>query len=144
MKLDRISPLSDQAIHYKCQNAKMQKRYRPWQSVAADNAVWHKWQVEIDGVLPVMKDSNLAVEYFTDGLSSPTKMAFLDDDNILVLEKSGAVKIVRDGVLQTQPVLQVGHGLCRKELAHPTRITAANTPGETRVCCNIICVYNRL
>jgi glucose/arabinose dehydrogenase len=82
-------------------------RYRPWQSVAADNAVWHKWQVEIDGVLPVMKDSNLAVEYFTDGLSSPTKMAFLDDDNILVLEKSGAVKIVRDGVLQTQPVPQV-------------------------------------
>lgn len=99
--------LLDQSIHYKRQNAKMQKRYRPWQSVAADNAVWHKWQVEIDGVLPVMKDSNLAVEYFTDGLSSPTKMAFLDDDNILVLEKSGAVKIVRDGVLQTQPVPQV-------------------------------------
>lgn len=28
MKLDRISPLLDQAIHYKCQNAKMQRRYR--------------------------------------------------------------------------------------------------------------------
>jgi aldose sugar dehydrogenase len=76
-------------------------------AVAADNAVWHKWQVESDGILPVLKDPNLAVEHFTDGLSSPTSMAFLDDDNILVLEKSGAVRLVRDGVLQIQPVLQV-------------------------------------
>jgi glucose/arabinose dehydrogenase len=75
--------------------------------VAVDNAVWHKWQINSDGALPVLKDPNLAVEHFTSGLSSPTSMAFLDDDNILVLQKTGAVRLVRDGVLQAQPVLQV-------------------------------------
>ena len=28
MKLDRIAPLLDRAMHYKCQNAEMQKRYK--------------------------------------------------------------------------------------------------------------------
>jgi glucose/arabinose dehydrogenase len=76
--------------------------------VAADDAVWHKWQVNSGGgPLPALKDPNLAVEQFTSGLTTPTSMAFLDDENILVLEKGGAVRLVSSGIIQTQPVLQV-------------------------------------
>ena len=41
------------------------------------------------------------------GLSSPTSMAFIDNNNILVLEKEGNVRLVSNGQLQQQPVLQV-------------------------------------
>ena len=34
-------------------------------------------------------------------------MTFIDDNNILVLEKGGQVRLVSNGVLQTKPVLQV-------------------------------------
>jgi aldose sugar dehydrogenase len=54
-----------------------------------------------------VKDPNLAVESFVEGLSSPTSMAFMDDNNILVLEKDGNVRLVSNGQLQAQPVLQI-------------------------------------
>jgi len=34
-------------------------------------------------------------------------MAFLDDNNILILEKEGQVRLVSNGMLQEQPVLQI-------------------------------------
>ena len=34
-------------------------------------------------------------------------MKFLDDNNILVLEKRGTVRLVSNGILQEQPILQV-------------------------------------
>ncbi len=52
-------------------------------------------------------DQNLNVESFVGGLNSPTSMAFLDSDNILVLEKDGVVKLVSNGQLQSQPVLEI-------------------------------------
>ena len=55
----------------------------------------------------IIKDTSLKVEPIVSGLSSPTSMAFLDNDNILVLEKSGQVRLVSNGQLQQQPVLQV-------------------------------------
>ncbi len=55
----------------------------------------------------IEKDSNLKVESMVSGLSSPTSMAFLDNHNILVLEKDGNVRLVSNGQLQPQPVLQV-------------------------------------
>jgi glucose/arabinose dehydrogenase len=76
-------------------------------AVGNDNGLWHKWQTTSKGVLPQIKDSNLIVEHFADGLSSPTSMAFIDSNNILVLEKNGNVRLVSNGQLQTQPVLQV-------------------------------------
>ena len=36
---------------------------------------------------PIVKDPNLKVEIFAQGLNSPTSMAFLDSNHILVLEK---------------------------------------------------------
>jgi aldose sugar dehydrogenase len=52
-------------------------------------------------------DPNLGVESFVEGLSSPTSMAFLDNENVLVLEKEGQVRLISNGELAPEPVLQV-------------------------------------
>ena len=54
-----------------------------------------------------INDPNLSVELFIEGLSSPTSMAFLDNNNILILEKEGQVRLVSNGILQEQPILQI-------------------------------------
>jgi aldose sugar dehydrogenase len=59
------------------------------------------------GAPSITKDSNLKVETLVNGLSSPTSMAFIDNNNILVLEKGGQVRLISNGVLQDKPVLQV-------------------------------------
>jgi glucose/arabinose dehydrogenase len=57
---------------------------------------------------PYLPDYNLKVETLVKGLKSPTTMAFLDKDNILVLEKNnGTVKRISNGVLLAEPVLDV-------------------------------------
>jgi aldose sugar dehydrogenase len=56
---------------------------------------------------PYTYESTLKVEPVIEGLSSPTSMAFLDDRNLLVLEKGGDVHLVLDGVLQEVPLLQL-------------------------------------
>ena len=44
---------------------------------------------------PTVKATNLKVETFVQGLSSPTSMAFLDDNHILVLQKdNGRVLLI--------------------------------------------------
>jgi glucose/arabinose dehydrogenase len=55
----------------------------------------------------ITKDPNLKVETVVSGLSSPTSMAFIDNSNILVLEKGGQVRLVSNEALQGKPVLQV-------------------------------------
>jgi glucose/arabinose dehydrogenase len=52
-------------------------------------------------------DGSLKVEPFVEGLSSPTSMAFLDNNNMLVLEKDGLVRLISNGQLQPQPVLEI-------------------------------------
>ncbi len=55
-----------------------------------------------------VNDTNLKVEQVASGLVSPTKMAFLDEDTILVLEKNnGRVMMIEDGELQPEPLLDV-------------------------------------
>ena len=57
---------------------------------------------------PILKDTNLKAKLVTQGLHSPTSMAFLDENHILVLEKnSGSVLLVSNGVLQKQPFLKL-------------------------------------
>lgn len=55
---------------------------------------------------PTINDPNLKTEIFVDNLSSPTGMAFVGT-SILVLEKSGTVRLVSNGTLQDEPVLAV-------------------------------------
>ena len=57
---------------------------------------------------PIINDPNLQAEIYVEGLSFPTSMAFIDNNNILVLEKEdGTVRLVSNGILQEQPVLKV-------------------------------------
>ena len=55
-----------------------------------------------------LNDPNLQIESVYSGFVSPVGMAFLDDtgENILVIEKKGAVKLVTNGILQDTPVNQ--------------------------------------
>lgn len=55
----------------------------------------------------INKDPSLKVETLVNGLDTPTSMAFVDNNNILVLEKAGQVRLVSNGMLQDKPVLQV-------------------------------------
>ena len=50
---------------------------------------------------------SLTAELVLDGLSSPTSIAFLDENNILLLEKEGSVRLISNGQLQPQPLLQL-------------------------------------
>jgi glucose/arabinose dehydrogenase len=51
--------------------------------------------------------NTLKVEEITEGLTFPTSMAFIDGNNLLVLEKDGQVRLISNGMLQKQPVLTV-------------------------------------
>ena len=56
---------------------------------------------------PQISDPQLKVDIVAKGLASPTTMAFLNETDILVLEKDGNVRRVTNGMLQDKPVLQV-------------------------------------
>ena len=54
-----------------------------------------------------VQDPNLIIEQFVTGLSSPTSMSFVGSD-ILVLQKNdGKVRLIRDGFLENNDVLDV-------------------------------------
>jgi glucose/arabinose dehydrogenase len=62
-------------------------------------------------MMPTMHDESLSLERLVSGLRNPTSMAFLDTENILVLQKNdGQVRLVSDGRLYEKPVLQVDVG----------------------------------
>jgi glucose/arabinose dehydrogenase len=58
-----------------------------------------------DPSLRIPERNALKVQEVTGGLASPTSMAFLDGNNILVLEKNGQVRLISNGILQKQPIL---------------------------------------
>jgi aldose sugar dehydrogenase len=65
-------------------------------------------EVGTTGTRPSVNDVSLTVEQVAGGLISPTTMAFLDEDTILVLEKdNGRVMMIEDGELQPEPLLDV-------------------------------------
>ncbi len=57
---------------------------------------------------PSIKDKNLKIDLVTQGLNSPTSMAFLGPKDILVLEKDdGIVNRIINGNVLPQPLLQI-------------------------------------
>ncbi|AIC15406.1 PQQ-dependent sugar dehydrogenase [Nitrososphaera viennensis] len=63
---------------------------------------------EVESGKPALRDGALFLEQVAEGLQFPTSMAFLDANNILVLQKNdGQVRLVSGGELVEQPVLQV-------------------------------------
>ena len=58
-----------------------------------------------DPSLRIPERNALKVQEVTGGLAFPTSMAFLDGNNLLVLEKNGQVRLISNGILQKQPIL---------------------------------------
>ncbi len=56
---------------------------------------------------PSIGEPSLTAELVLDGISSPTSIAFLDENNILLLEKEGSVRLISNGQFQPEPVLQL-------------------------------------
>lgn len=53
-------------------------------------------------------NDDLLIELVADGLAQPSSMTFVDDDTILVLEKdTGKVRIVNNGILEKDPLLNL-------------------------------------
>ena len=53
--------------------------------------------------LPVIKESNFLIEEYISGLKFPTTFDFIDN-NILILEKDGNIRLVQDGILVKEPI----------------------------------------
>ncbi|MFL6327769.1 MAG: PQQ-dependent sugar dehydrogenase, partial [Nitrososphaeraceae archaeon] len=92
---------------------------------------------------PTFKDPNLRAELVAEGLSYPTSMAFINNNNngndILVLQKNnGEVRLVSNGILKDQPVLKVDIDnstriCCRGLLGIATKINNNNNNNNTEV-----------
>src|SRR5688572_26810955 len=70
------------------------------------------------------EEQTIRVSVFARGFRNPWSMAFVSDDTILVAERGGAIKAVRNGVVDPQPVPGApearGAGLSGTDLAlHP-------------------------
>jgi glucose/arabinose dehydrogenase len=66
------------------------------------------FQVLPDPNPPRILDGSLRAEKVIAGLESPTSMAFLDHDDILIVQKdNGRVRLVSNGVLQPNPIFNV-------------------------------------
>ena len=57
--------------------------------------------------IPVLKDPSMSVEIFVDGLDWPTKMSFVYNDILVTEKNTGKVRLIREGILQEKPVLDV-------------------------------------
>jgi len=55
---------------------------------------------------PVVEDEDFFAEKFVEGLSRPTSLHFIEND-LLVLEKDGNVRLIRNGTLQNESILNV-------------------------------------
>jgi uncharacterized protein YjbI with pentapeptide repeats len=54
----------------------------------------------------VLKDADLIVEEYASGLKLPVMIDFIDE-SMLVIEKDGTVRIIKDEILASEPVLQL-------------------------------------
>jgi glucose/arabinose dehydrogenase len=92
------------------------------------------FQVLPDPSPPTISDPNLRPEKVITGLERPTSMAFLDNDDIIITQKdNGRVRLVSNGILQPQSILQAPvannseRGLLGVAIANTTTSSTAKT-----------------
>jgi len=102
--------------------------------LSSGNNSTNAFQVLPDPSPPTLSDPNIRVEKVLAGLESPTSMAFLDSDDMIITQKdNGMVRLVLNGVLQPQPILQVPvlnnseRGLLGVAIANTTSDSATKT-----------------
>jgi glucose/arabinose dehydrogenase len=68
----------------------------------------HPAFAQATGAIPSIEDPEFVVETFVVGIpQSPTAMAFVGDDILVLQKEDGQVRLIRNGVLQPTPVLDV-------------------------------------
>jgi len=68
----------------------------------------HELGMKFGDTVPILNDTSLTVKEVARGLHLATRMAFIDTNDILVLDKmNGTVKLVHNGSLIDQPLLDV-------------------------------------
>src|SRR5215208_1260365 len=98
------------------------------------------FQVLPDPTPPTLSDPNIRVEKVIAGLESPTSMAFLDNDDIIITQKdNGRVRLVSNGVLQPQPILQVP--VLNNSERGLLGVAIANTTGDSTAAKMIFLYY---
>ena len=78
-----------------------------WVSSTTSSNLDDTFQILPDSNPPTLVDDSLMVEKVVTGLKSPTSMAFSDHNDIVILEKNGSVRLVSNGVLEPDPILNV-------------------------------------
>jgi uncharacterized repeat protein (TIGR01451 family) len=77
-------------------------------SDTSDNSVTLQTTVNSPTSGPGMTDPNLSVKTIVNGLSQPTSMAFIGNNDFLIFEKNtGKVQRVKNGVIQSPPALDL-------------------------------------
>ena len=62
---------------------------------------------QIDPRVTTVEGFKLNLQLVTDGLSLPTDIQFVPDGSILIAERGGAIRVVRDGALVPEPALDL-------------------------------------
>jgi aldose sugar dehydrogenase len=74
----------------------------------ATNALAGELQNDLSpSAVPHLKDASLKLEKVLGGLNSPTNIAFLDNNDLLILEKNGTVQRAVNGNVSDKPLLNV-------------------------------------
>ena len=60
-----------------------------------------------DNKSPTMLDNDFRIEKFVTGLDLPVTMEFIGNDLLVVQKNDGKVRLIRDNILQSEPVLDV-------------------------------------
>ena len=84
--------------------------------------------------LPIINDPNLKVELMVQGLDLPTTMAFLGENDILVLEKDkGTVQRIVNGKILPEPLLDVNVATSVERCMCGIAVSKSDTTGITYV-----------
>src|SRR3712207_6898690 len=101
-----------------------------------DTATTEIYTLSLHDALPI-SDSSIRVEKVVTGLETPTSMAFLDNDDIIITQKdNGMVRLVSNGILQPQPILEVPvannseRGLLGVAIANATSVGSSSRSEE--------------
>lgn len=81
----------------------------PWMIgyVVVGNAEIREIQISNQIKTPTVLDDDFKIEKFASGLSVPTTMTFIGNDMLVLQKNDGKVRLIQDGILQTEPVLDV-------------------------------------
>ena len=74
--------------------------------INAENSPYSKETFE-SGKLPTLLDNDFKIEKFVDGLHVPTTIEFLGEDLLVLQKNDGKVRLIHDGILQAESVLDV-------------------------------------